>query len=78
MDAAIVVQALQQAYKELVEIPTEKMTAAQRSHLIQVERHLIKALMNSGRNRFERGAIRAFVTRMMNRENGPSSDFPCV
>lgn len=69
MDPARVVQELQQAYRELVQIPKETMTAAQLSHLLQVERHLIKALMHSGRNRFERAAIIAFVERMMRRED---------
>ena len=67
-DDALATQYVVGAYKSLIKIPTEQMTAAQQAHLLETEQHLIKALMNLPRNRLERAAIRRFIERMMKRE----------
>jgi len=67
-DDATVLRALMVAYKELVLITKEKMTADQAGHLLQVERQLVRALMHVDRNRLERFAIRRFVMKMALRD----------
>jgi hypothetical protein len=69
-DEVTVLRSAMAAYRELVKITKEKMTAEQVGHLLQAERHLTRALMHMGRNRLERFGIKQFVMKMMRRETG--------
>lgn len=63
-----VVSELSKAYKSLVKITTQKLTAEQLAHLNVVEQHIARALQHAARNPIERDAVRSFIAKQMKRE----------
>lgn len=70
MHEGLVLRELAAAYKCLVEISAETLTAEQRGNLIVMERHLILAMQHAAKNPLERGAVARFLERMQARERG--------
>lgn len=60
-----------EAYKSLVLVSAEKLSAEQVGCLKRVEAHLARAMYCLPRNSLERSAVRDFIDRMTRREISP-------
>ena len=67
-DEAGALRELLDAYRNLVKVSRERLSAEQSDYLRQVEYKLIAAMLKLPRNRFERQSVRSYIEKLMRRE----------